>query len=141
MQANFFKTITGIINDGTGTSILYFLLLLISWTCIRIPKANPDPGYGQKINVDPQLCQIQIRLQEMFSNNKNKGPCTYTSHCSRQFINHGQIYLPIQYKCSTIVFFFNFLLCSAAVAGCRCIFSDLTKYLLTHFDDILLSDK
>ena len=46
MQANFFKTITGIINDGTGTSILYFLLLLISWTCIRIPKANPDPGYG-----------------------------------------------------------------------------------------------
>ena len=46
MQANFLKTITGIINDGTGTSILYFLLLLISWTCIRIPKANPDPGYG-----------------------------------------------------------------------------------------------
>ena len=46
MQANFLKTITGIINDVTGTSILYFLLLLISWTCIRIPKANPDPGYG-----------------------------------------------------------------------------------------------
>ena len=48
MQANFIKTITGtgIINDGTGTSILHFLLLLISWTCIRIPKANPDLGYG-----------------------------------------------------------------------------------------------